>query len=83
MNKMKNYDEYLEDYKKAIEPGLQKNDGYIIKESVYISMRWQEENNWNPWDKYARVRLEALKLFDIRLYQAVVEGIQIVAKLSK
>ncbi len=80
---MKNYEEYLEDYRQAIATGLQKGNEYVVKESLYISMKWQIENNWNPWDSDATVRLEALKLFDVRLYQAVTEGIEIVAKANK
>ena len=80
---MKKYEEYLEDYKYAIALGVKNSDENVIKESVYISMKWQTENKWNPWDSDAAVRLEALRLFDIRLYTAVTEGIDIVAKASK
>lgn len=80
---MKNYDDYLADYEQAIAKGVQKGNGYIIKECVYISMKWQSENNWNPWDSDAVSRLEELKKVDIRLYQAVLEGVEIVAKMSK
>lgn len=47
---------------KAIALGVEKDDEYVIKESVYILMKWQEENNWNPWDRDAAVRLEAFKI---------------------
>ena len=79
---MKNYEEYLKDYQKAISEGRKKG-GYVIRECVYISMKWQTDNNWNPWDNDAETRLEALRLFDIRLYQAVIEGIELVAKGMK
>lgn len=79
---MKNYEEYLKDYQKAISEGRKKGD-YVIRECVYISMKWQTDNNWNPWDNDAETRLEALRLFDIRLYQAVIEGIELVAKGMK
>ncbi len=80
---MKSYDDYFEEYQQAIKSGVKKGDGYIIKECVYISMKWQTENNWNPWDDDAISRLEELKKNDIRLYQAVLEGVEIVARMTK
>jgi hypothetical protein len=80
---MKTYNEYLEEYKNAIKEGLNNGNKYIIRENVYISARWQEDNNWNPWDNTAQGKLQILEMLDKQLHKTVVEGIEIMEKGMK
>lgn len=74
---MKNYEDYKREYDRAIRNSLKKS-GYrnelIVDEDIYIAIKWQIENNWNPWDKDTEKRLTKLYEFDETLFWAVYEG---------
>lgn len=74
---MKNYEDYKREYDRAICDSLKKS-GYrnelIVDEDIYIAIKWQIENNWNPWDKDTEKRLTKLYEFDETLFWAVYEG---------
>lgn len=74
---MKNYRDYEKEYDRVIYDSLQKSghaNDMIIDKDVYIAMKWQIENNWNPWDKDTEERLTKLYEFDEKLFWAVSEG---------
>jgi hypothetical protein len=71
---MKSYEQYHAEYVDAISEGVRKGDNAIVKECVYISCKWQKENNCDPWDKDFSERIEELKQTDEKLYEAVMDG---------
>lgn len=74
---MKTYNDYKKEYVKDVYESLKKRestDVRVVEEDVYISMKWQLENNWNPWDKDSEERLTKLYQFDEDLFWSVFEG---------
>lgn len=76
---MKCYEDYEKEYEKDIKKSFEKSgfaNGWIIKKNMYISVHWQIENHWNPWDQDAEERLMQLQQQDEKLFEAVCEGVK-------
>lgn len=76
---MKHYEEYEKEYEKDIKKSFEKSgfvNRRIIKKNIYISVHWQIENDWNPWDQDAEERLMQLQKQDEKLFRAVCEGVK-------
>ena len=74
---MKSYSDYAREYAELLAAVGDVKDKAVIKRNIWISMKWQTENNWNPWDGDAQARLLELEEHDKRLYDAVIEGVNV------
>jgi hypothetical protein len=79
--KMKTYEEYEKDYFSGVAKDIKtENVDYNIIKEVWISCKWQDDNNWSPWAMDAEQRLKDLKAIDEKLYNAVMKGISVFFK---
>jgi hypothetical protein len=71
---MKTYEQYHNEYLANIFKQLQ--NAMVVKENIYISFKWQEDNKWNPCDADADVKLQELHDSDEQLFIAVTDGLR-------
>lgn len=70
---MKNYETYHNEYLAEVFKELK--NAMVVKENIYISCKWQADNNFNPWDSDADEKLLQLQNTDTQLFSAVMDGI--------
>lgn len=72
---MKTYEDYEKEYEQAIQDSKLKNGSdYVAKKDVWISCKWEKDTGFAPFLPNAEELLEKLKQHDVKLYEAVING---------
>ena len=74
---------YMADYTKAIAPGRAAGHKYIVRPEVWIASKWTIDQEVTPWMPEFRTKLQALLTEDPELFDAVAEGLGLMADMAK